>query len=133
MNSNILKAIMNLVDTPHHKLRETYQENHMDKSVIVKFNNNEDYELIKKILKITNITEEKLEKVEYNIKNKRFDVTIYYEKELTDNQKQFNLINNIPYDKIPLVTNIEALIDCPSKIPYASLAFKIPDDTMKGK
>ena len=28
--------------------RKTYQENHMDKSVIVKFNNNEDYELIKK-------------------------------------------------------------------------------------
>lgn len=28
MNSNILKAIMNLVDTPHYKLRETYQENH---------------------------------------------------------------------------------------------------------
>lgn len=28
MNSNILKAIINLVDTPHYKLRETYQENH---------------------------------------------------------------------------------------------------------
>ena len=67
--------------------RKTYQENHMDKSVIVRFNNNEDYELIKKILKITNITEEKLEKVEYNIKNKRFDLTIYYEKELTEEDK----------------------------------------------
>ncbi len=68
--------------------RKTYQENHMDKSVIVKFNNNEDYELIKKILKITNITEEKLEKVDYNIKNKRFDITIYYEKELTEEDKK---------------------------------------------
>ena len=28
MNSNILKAIINLVDTPHYKLKETYQENH---------------------------------------------------------------------------------------------------------
>ena len=56
--------------------------------MIVKFNNNEDYELIKKILKITNITEEKLEKVEYNIKNKRFDITIYYEKELTEEDKK---------------------------------------------
>lgn len=28
MNSNILKAIVNLVNTPHYKLRETYQENH---------------------------------------------------------------------------------------------------------
>ena len=28
MNSNILKAIMNLVDTPNYKLRETYKENH---------------------------------------------------------------------------------------------------------
>ncbi len=68
--------------------RKTYQENHMDKSVIVRFNNNEDYELIKKILKITNITEEKLEKVDYNIKNKRFDITIYYEKELTEEDKK---------------------------------------------
>ncbi len=68
--------------------RKTYQENHMDKRVIVKFNNNEDYELIKKILKITNITEEKLEKVDYNIKNKRFDITIYYEKELTEEDKK---------------------------------------------
>ncbi len=55
-----------------------------------------------------------------------------YEKELTENQKQFELINNIPYDKIPLVTNVESLIDCPSRIPYASLAFRIQDDTMKG-
>lgn len=55
-----------------------------------------------------------------------------YEKELTDNQKQFNLVNNIPYDKIPLISNIESLVSCPSRIPYASLAFRIPDDTMKG-
>ena len=34
--------------------RKTYQENHMDKSVQVIFNNNTDYDLIKKILKIYN-------------------------------------------------------------------------------
>ena len=55
-----------------------------------------------------------------------------YEKELTENQRQFNLINNVPYDEIPLITNVESLVPCPAKIPYASLAFRIQDDTMKG-
>jgi len=64
--------------------RKTYQENHMDKSVIIRFNNGEDYDLINKMLKITNTTEEKLAKTGYNVHNKRFDVTIYYEKELTE-------------------------------------------------
>lgn len=55
-----------------------------------------------------------------------------YEKELTEEQQQFNLIHTIPYDKIPVISNIESLVSCPARIPYASLAFRMPDDTMKG-
>ncbi|MDE5539501.1 MAG: valine--tRNA ligase, partial [Bacilli bacterium] len=35
--------------------RKTYQENHMDKSAVVRFNNKEDYTLISKILKIQEV------------------------------------------------------------------------------
>lgn len=64
--------------------RKTYQENHMDKSVIVKFNNGEDYALISKMLKIVNVVSDGVNKQAYNVHNKRFDVTIYFEKELTE-------------------------------------------------
>lgn len=64
--------------------RKTYQENHMDKSVIVKFNNGEDYALISKMLKIVNVVSNGVNKQAYNVHNKRFDVTIYFEKELTE-------------------------------------------------
>lgn len=54
-----------------------------------------------------------------------------YDKTLTENQERFNLINCIPYNKIPLVTNIEDMILCPSSIPNASFAFIMNDDAMK--
>ncbi len=63
--------------------RKTYQENNMDKSVIIKFNNNENYDLISKILKITNITTTKEDKTSYNVVYKEYDITIYFEKTLT--------------------------------------------------
>ncbi len=68
--------------------RKTYQENHMDKSAIIKFNNNEDYELIKKMLKINNITTEPLNINAYNVAYKKYDITIYYEKALTEEDKK---------------------------------------------
>jgi len=64
--------------------RKTYQENHMDKSVVIKFNNDSNYELISKMLKINNVTTEALNITSYNINYKEFDLTIYYEKEVTD-------------------------------------------------
>lgn len=67
--------------------RKTYQENHMDKSVTIKFNNNTDYELVKKVLKISNITEEALNITHYPVTYKNYDLTIYYEKELTEEDK----------------------------------------------
>ncbi len=55
-----------------------------------------------------------------------------YERELTEEQRKFNLVNNIPYDTIPLISNIETMVECPVKFPYVSLAFRMPDDAMKG-
>lgn len=67
--------------------RKTYQENHMDKSVIVKFNNDENYSLISKMLKINNTTKESIEKTNYNVNYKNYDVTIYFETVLTEEEK----------------------------------------------
>lgn len=64
--------------------RKTYQENHLDKSAIIKFNNDTDYELIKKMLKINNITNENLDINAYNVNYKNYDLTIYFEKVVTE-------------------------------------------------
>jgi len=68
--------------------RKTYQENHMDKNVIIKFNNEENYDLIKKMLKITNTTEKELALTSYHIAYKRFDLTIYFERAITEEEKK---------------------------------------------
>ncbi len=68
--------------------RKTYQENHLDKSIQVKFNNSSNYELLKKLLKITNITEETLNITSYNINYAKYDITIYYEKEVTKESRE---------------------------------------------
>ena len=67
--------------------RKTYQENHLDKSVQVKFNNDSDYELIKKLLKIQNIVSNDLDITSYKVNYKEYDVTLYYEKEQTEEDK----------------------------------------------
>lgn len=58
-------------------------------------------------------------------------VSYTYDKVLTEEQSQFNLIESIPYNTIPLVSNIEDMVFCPASIPNASLAFKMQDDSMK--
>ncbi len=67
--------------------RKTYQENHMNKSIQVKFNNNSDYELIKKMLKIENITLENLKVTAYPVHFEEYDVTIYFESVITEEDK----------------------------------------------
>ena len=64
--------------------RKTYQENHMDKSVQVIFNNNTDYDLIKKILKIENVVDLSLNINAYPVHFGEYDVTIYFEKVITE-------------------------------------------------
>ena len=55
--------------------RKVYQENHMDKSALVKFNNDSDYSLIKKILKISDVEDKNINMASYNVSYKEFDVT----------------------------------------------------------
>lgn len=54
-----------------------------------------------------------------------------YDKKLTENQERFNLATTLPYNTIPLVSNIEDMVVCPSTIPNASIAFIMNDDAMK--
>jgi len=54
-----------------------------------------------------------------------------YDKELTKNQEEYDLVNYISYNKIPLVSNIQDFIECPSSVPGACLAFNMPDNTME--
>ena len=54
-----------------------------------------------------------------------------YDKELTEDQVRFNLIEAVPYDTVPLISNVEDMIICPSSVPNASLAFVMKDDSMK--
>ena len=67
--------------------RKVYQENHMDKSVIIKWNKDADYRLIMKVLKINSITEEELDKTSYHVYTPSFDCTIYYDKEITEEDR----------------------------------------------
>ena len=67
--------------------RKTYQENHMNKSVQVKFNNDSDYELIKKMLKIENVTLDNLKVNAYPVHFEEYDVTIYFESVITEEDK----------------------------------------------
>ena len=67
--------------------RKTYQENHMDKSVQVKFNNQVDYDLIQKMLKIENVAEKELDMPAYSVNYQEFDVTIYFEKQVSEEDK----------------------------------------------
>ncbi len=67
--------------------RKTYQENKLDKSVEVKFNNQNDYELIKKMVKINNIVDSS-NKQAYNVHYKDYDVTIYHERVVTEEDKK---------------------------------------------
>ena len=67
--------------------RKTYQENHMNKSVQVKFNNDSDYDLIKKMLKIENITLENLDVTAYPVHFGEYDATIYFESVMSEEDK----------------------------------------------
>lgn len=53
-----------------------------------------------------------------------------YDKTLSDEHKEYNLVDKISYRKIPLLDNILDFIDCPIKVPSASMALKINDNSM---
>ena len=54
-----------------------------------------------------------------------------YDKEIDEKQKNSNYINNIYYNKIPAVSNIDFYIDCPANYSNASFAYKMPDNSME--
>ena len=69
--------------------RNVKLENQMTKDLKVKINNNEDYSLIKKILKIENsIIDKELNITKFNISNNVYNVDIYFEKEITKEDEE---------------------------------------------
>ena len=113
------KEIMDMIEFIK-MYRKTYQENHMDKSAIIKFNNNEYYELIKKMLKINNVTTDDLNINAYNVTYKNYDITIYYEKTLTEEdrlalEKEINELEASINKRKALLANTNFV----SKAPYS--------------
>ena len=55
-----------------------------------------------------------------------------YDKELNEDQTKYGLAEHISYNKVLAVDNLNSFVDCPSSAPSASLAIKVPDDSMEG-
>ena len=53
-----------------------------------------------------------------------------YDKTINEEQESYNVVKHISYDKILAVNSIDSFIDCPSDLPSAAIALKIPDDSM---
>ena len=53
-----------------------------------------------------------------------------YDKELTEEQINYNYINYISSNQVPVFSKIEDFITCPSNFSNASFAYKIPDNSM---
>ncbi len=53
-----------------------------------------------------------------------------YDKELNEEQEKYGVANHISYNKILAVDSINSFVDCPSSLPSASIALKVPDDSM---
>lgn len=56
-----------------------------------------------------------------------------YDKQVSEEQESYGFINNISYNKILAVSNLQDFINCPSNMPSASLAVKMHDDSMEPK
>lgn len=54
-----------------------------------------------------------------------------YDKQVSEEQEAYGLINHISYNKVPAINKLDNFIDCPSTIPSASLAIKINDTSME--
>ena len=101
--------------------RKIYQENHMNKTVQVKFNNDADYDLIKKMLKIENVVDHELNIPAYPVHNALFDVTIYFEKEVTEEdalnlQKEIESLKASIAKRKGLLANPNFVLKAPSNL-----------------
>ena len=54
-----------------------------------------------------------------------------YDKTLTLEQEKYDYLKYISYNKVPLFSNIENYIDCPSNFKKATFAYKVPDTSME--
>lgn len=53
-----------------------------------------------------------------------------YDKELNEDQEKYGLAEHISYNKILAVDSLNSFVDCPATTPSASVAVKMPDDSM---
>ena len=56
-----------------------------------------------------------------------------YDKQLNEDQETYNYVDNIAYDKVLAVDNINSFITCPPTMPSASLAVKVNDTSLEPK
>ena len=85
---NILKKYDYIIDFIR-QFRNVKLENQITKDLKVKINNNEDYTLINKILKLEDsITESELNITKFNISNNMYNMDIYFEKEITKEDEE---------------------------------------------
>ena len=56
-----------------------------------------------------------------------------YDKEITEEQAGYKVVQHIAYNKILAVDSLDNFIDCPASIPSASIAIKMNDTSMEPK
>lgn len=56
-----------------------------------------------------------------------------YDKKLTEEQNDYNVINHIKYDSIPMIENISGFAKCSVDTSSASVCLKVNDDAMTPK
>lgn len=54
-----------------------------------------------------------------------------YDKTLSIEQEKYDYLKYVPYNKVPVFSNLEDFITCPSKYTNASFAYKVPDNSME--
>ena len=53
-----------------------------------------------------------------------------YDKNITEEQEKYEVIKHISHNRVLAIDNLNSFIDCPSSVPSASLAVRVPDDSM---
>ena len=102
--------------------RNIKQENNITKDLKVKLNNTEDYSLIKNMLKLNeNIIEDKMDITEYKVNYGRFSASIYYEKEITEEdilqkEKQIETLKQNILKRENLLSNENFVNKAPEKL-----------------
>lgn len=54
-----------------------------------------------------------------------------YDKTLTIEHERYNYLKYVPYNKVPVFSDLNDFTVCPSKYTNASFAYKVPDNSME--